>query len=113
MIKTFVMQADVGSLLFIPDPMNGKKRPHMCVSVFRNEGGVPYNWLVVPITSAVTVGVHNLVEVSHPKLSKHSYAKLNNLTSIIGNSNIEVAKKQFTNDYLLKVAVRIKELILK
>lgn len=109
--RTFVMQADVGSLLFIPDPMNGKKRPHICVSVFRNESGVPYNWLVVPITSTVTVGAHNLVEVMHPKLHKLSYAKLNNLTSIKANALIEVAKKHFTDDYLHKVAVRIKELI--
>ena len=107
------MRADTGSLLFIPDPKNGKKRPHICISVFRNLAGVPYDWMVVPITSTVTVGLNNLVEVNHPKLNLPSYAKLNNITCIKSNSAIEVAKVQFAEENLRNIAVRIKELILK
>ena len=113
MIQTDIMKADVGSLLFIPDRKNCKKRPHICISVFRNLAGVPYDWMVVPITSTVTVGMENLVEVKHPKLSLQSYAKLNNITCIKSNKEIEVSKITFSEDYLTTIAVRIKELILK
>ena len=113
MINKFINQVDVGSLIFISDPKSGKKRPHVCVSVFRNESGVPYNWMVIPITSVATVGFENLIEIEHPKLKRQSYAKINNLTCIKAMENIEIAKTQIAYNYLLEIAVRIKELILK
>lgn len=107
-----IMRADVGSLLFIPDPKGSKKRPHICIKVFTNLAGVPYDWLVIPITSTVTVGMDNLMEVEHPKLSLKSYAKINNITCVKASDKIEVAKMSFSKDCVKSIAVRIKELIL-
>lgn len=91
------MKAEVGSLLFLKDRNDeNKKRPCMCIHVFSNNAGVPYNWLIVPITSTNTVGTDNLVEVQHGKLcSVVSYAKLSNIESISWNDEIEVAKAKF------------------
>lgn len=95
------MKADEGALLFIEDKLDAtKKRPFMCVHVFRNKAGVPYNWLVLPITSKDSVGKDNLVEVGHDKLGKaQSYAKLNNIESISWNDKIEISSKKFAKKY--------------
>lgn len=90
------MKAEVGSLLFIEDKNDPiKKRPCMCIHIFKNTAGIPYNWLIVPITSTDKVGSDNLVEVQHCKLSARSYAKLNNIESISSNDKIEVARRKF------------------
>ncbi len=103
------MKGKAGSLFFIKDKNDAtKKRPYMCIHVFTNTAGIPYNWLVVPITSIDTVGSDNLVEVAHDKLSCKSYAKLNNIESISWNSKeIEVAKKLFTQQYVRDVTDKL------
>lgn len=102
------MKAEVGSLLFIKDKNDSsKKRPYICLHVFTNRAGVPYDWLVVPITSTDSVGNENLVEVAHPKLSVPSYAKLNNIESISWNDEIEIAKKKFDAIYVRDVTEKL------
>lgn len=107
------MKADVGALLFIEDKLDAtKKRPCMCVHVFKNTVGIPYNWLVVPITSKDSVGKDNLVAVEHKKLSNSvSYAKINNLESIAWNDEkIEVATVKFDTVYTQGVKDKLGEL---
>lgn len=83
--------AEEGSLIFIQE--GSKRRPHICIKVYRNNAGVPYNWLVLPITSCKTVGDNNLFKVDHPKLNKISYAKLNNMRTIVWDDSYEVKNK--------------------
>lgn len=99
------VKADEGALLFIEDKLDAtKKRPYICMHVFKNKAGVPYNWLVLPITSKDSVGKENLVEVKHDKLGKSiSYAKLNNLECISWNEKIEIAAKKFADTYMKTV----------
>jgi len=93
------MKADVGNLLFIKDKIDAnKRRPFMCMHVFTNKAGVPYNWLIVPITSKDSVGQENLVEITHVKLATKSYAKINNLECISWNDDIEIATKKFAKE---------------
>lgn len=93
------MKASIGSLLFIADKNDKiKKRPFICMYVFTNNAGVPYDWLVIPITSTTSVGDDNLVEVTHPKLGLKSYAKINNIESISWSKKIEVAKCKFDDE---------------
>ena len=103
------MKAEVGSLLFIKDKNDeNKKRPCMCIHVFTNNANVPYNWLIVPITSTNKVGSDNLVEVTHIKLcSEKSYAKLNNIESISWNDEIEIAKKKFSAESVRDVTNKL------
>ncbi len=102
------MKAKVGSLLFIKDKNNAtKKRPFMCIHVFTNTAGVPYDWLVVPITSKECVGTNNLVEVGHTKLSAKSYAKINNIESISWNDEIEVANEKVMPRYVKEVTDKL------
>jgi mRNA-degrading endonuclease toxin of MazEF toxin-antitoxin module len=102
------MKAEVGSLLFIEDKKDSsKKRPYICIHVFTNKAGVPYDWLIVPITSTDKVGTENLVEVEHNKLCCKSYAKINNIESISWNEKIEVAKKKFLAQYVKDVTDKL------
>jgi mRNA-degrading endonuclease toxin of MazEF toxin-antitoxin module len=102
------MKADIGSLLFIKETNSAKKRPYMCVYVFKNTAGVPYDWLVVPITSTDSVGMTNLIPVKHAKLNSiESYAKLNNIRSISWSDEIEVAKVKFDSSYVRDVSVKL------
>lgn len=102
------MKAEIGSLLFIKDKNDeNKKRPCMCIHVFTNNASVPYNWLIVPITSTDKVGSDNLVEVTHGKLSARSYAKLNNIESISWNDEIEVAKRKFSAESVRDVTNKL------
>jgi len=95
------MKAEIGSLLFITDKNDSnKKRPHICIHVFTNKAGIPYNWLLLPITSAIAVGIDNLVEVKHQKLHSASFAKLNNIESVAWNDDIEVSKRKFAKRYV-------------
>ncbi len=95
------MKAEIGSLLFIQDKNDpSKKRPHICIHVFTNTEGVPYNWLLLPITSTTVVGKDNLVEVKHQKLHSSSYAKLNNIESVAWSDGIEVSKRKFAKRYV-------------
>lgn len=101
-------KAEVGSLLFIKDKNDtSKKRPYICIHVFTNTAGVPYDWLIVPITSTDKVGVENLVEVAHTKLCTKSYAKINNLESISWNEDIEVSKRKFMPQYIKDVTDKL------
>lgn len=102
------MNADVGSLLFILDPDTGKRRPHVCVHVFKNNAGVKYDWLVLPITSTGTVGNRNLVSLEHKKLKKNSFAKLNNITTIKADSEIEIAEDKFDVKYIESIKSRLR-----
>jgi len=74
----------VGNLIIIPrgNEEGAKKVYYIVTKQFNNTAGLPYNWLVFPITSHTTVGLHNLVKVTHPSLVRTSYAKLNNVTTI-------------------------------
>lgn len=91
------MVATEGSLIFIQE--SEKRRPYLCIKVFRNTAGVPYNYLVLPITSKTTVGMENLVAIVHPKLSKESYVKLNNIQTIKLPEDVEI-KAKINNDLL-------------
>ena len=102
------MNANVGSLLFITDPESGKKRPHICIGVFTNNAGVKYDWLVLPITSVDTVGSNNLIPVSHKKLKKNSYAKINNIKTIVADTNIEIAEEPFDEEYIELIKIRLR-----
>lgn len=102
------MKAEVGSLLFIKDENDEtKKRPFICVHVFRNDAGVPYDWLVIPITSTSTVGMNNLALVTHQKLTSTSYAKINNVKSISWSDEIEVARTKFREQYVRDVTDKL------
>jgi mRNA-degrading endonuclease toxin of MazEF toxin-antitoxin module len=108
------MKADVGNLLFIEDKNDSaKKRPFMVLHVFNNTAGVPYDWLVVPITSSDSVGPENLVEVTHVKLACKSYAKLNNMETISWSDEIEVAKRKFAKKHIKNVQDRLGEILFK
>jgi mRNA-degrading endonuclease toxin of MazEF toxin-antitoxin module len=89
--KSTEHEAEAGSLIFIQE--QDKRRPYLCIKVFTNNAGVPYNWLVLPVTSKNTVGEDNLYKIEHPKLSKESYVKLNNLKTIPWNEGYEVKQK--------------------
>lgn len=104
--------ATVGSLLFIQDPIEPiKKRPFICIAVFTNTAGVPYNWWLLPITSKVTIGMSNLVEVKHKRLSAISYAKINDLQSMKWEDHYEVAQVKFAKKYVKDIAKRINSLL--
>lgn len=94
--------AEEGNLIFIQE--GEKRRPYICVKVYRNKAGVPYNWLVLPITSSVSVGKNNLFPIKHPKLHKESYVKINNIQTICWDERFEVKSKinQHTLDELIK-----------
>lgn len=83
--------AEEGNLIFIKE--KDKKRPYICVKVFRNNAGVPYNWLVLPITSSGAVGKNNLFPIEHPKLKKVSFVKLNNIQTISWDNDFETRPK--------------------
>lgn len=99
------MKAEKGSLLFIRDFESAKKRPYICVHVFTNTAGVAYDWLVIPITSTVCVGMSNLILVRHSKLSTTSYAKISNVRSISWNDEIELSKIKFDPLYVRDVCL--------
>lgn len=102
------MSAEIGSLLFIKDTNDAtKKRPFICIRVFRNSANIAYDWLVVPITTKNIIKPKYLVKLIHPKLNQVSYAKLNNITSISWNKEIEVAKLKFDDKYVRDVQERI------
>lgn len=102
------MNADVGSLLFILDKDTGKKRPHVCIHVFKNNAGVKYDWLVLPITSTGTVGNKNLVAIKHKKLKKESFAKLNNLLTIKADDSIEIAEETVSLENIESIRCRLR-----
>jgi mRNA-degrading endonuclease toxin of MazEF toxin-antitoxin module len=106
------LKAEIGSLLFIKDKNDtSKKRPYICIHIFTNKVGVPYDWLIVPITSTDNVGMDNLVQIEHSKLCCKSYAKINNIESISWNEEIEVAKKKFESIYIKDVTDKLKEIL--
>lgn len=107
------MNADVGSLLFITDRNTRKRRPHVCIGVFTNNAGIKYDWLVLPITSMCTVGDENLIHVTHKKLKKNSFAKLNNIKTIVADEdNIEVAKELFDPEQIELIKIRLRFLFI-
>lgn len=102
------MSAEVGSLLFITDINDKtKKRPFMCIRVFRNNANIPYDWLVVPISSKSVMREEHRVQLTHPKLNQVSYAKLNNITSISWQKEIEVAEVKFSDKQVRDVQEKI------
>lgn len=72
------MYPEQGSCVFIRRQRDNvsKKVAHMILAVGKNDAGIPYNWIGIPITSKETVGEKNLVEINHPKLKMKSYAKI-------------------------------------
>lgn len=106
------MKADVGALLFIQDKLDAtKRRPYICVHIFTNTAGVPYNWLIAPITSKDSVGTNNLVKLSHSKLgSDVSYAKINNIETISWSDKIEIATQKFANKHTRSVQDKLGEI---
>lgn len=105
---------NVGSLLYIADA-SGKNRPHICVMGFKNEAGVVYDWLVIPITSLTTVGNDNLVEIEHHKLKKPSFAKINNMFTLseTDTENCEVSPKKFAKDMIERVIDKLHDIMIK
>lgn len=93
--------ATEGNLIFIQE--GDKRRPYICIKVFRNKAGIPYNWLVLPITSSTSVGTSNLFFIEHPKLHKKSYVKINNIQTIKWDEKYEIKSKinQETLDQLI------------
>ena len=83
--------AEEGNLIFIQE--GEKRRPYICVKVYRNKAGIPYNWLVLPITSSTSVGEENLCPIEHPKLHKTSFVKINNIQTIVWDERYEVKSK--------------------
>lgn len=83
--------ADEGSIIFIKDEL--KCRPYVCIKVYKNNAGIPYNWLILPITSSKSVGMNNLFPIYHPKLHKESYVKLNNIQTVKWDNKYEVKRK--------------------
>lgn len=58
--------------------------------------GTAYNWIGFPITSQITVKQQHLVEVTHPKLSRKSYAKIMDPVNFKWDpDNMELAKEEF------------------
>lgn len=96
--------AEEGNLIFIPE--GEKRRPYICIKVYRNTAGVPYNWLVLPITSTTSVGFDNLFPIEHPKLNKESYVKINNIQTIKWDSKFEI-KKKINNETLDQLIEKI------
>ena len=101
------MNATAGSLIYITDPKDGKKRPHMCICVFTNNAGIKYDWLVVPITSTTTIGANNLVKVEHPKLKIPSYAKINNVRTVTTEDSFDVSTILFDEVFLKEVTTKL------
>ncbi len=83
--------AEEGNLIFIQE--GTKRRPYVCVKVYKNKAGVPYNWLILPITSSESVGKRNLYPISHPKLHKESFVKINNIRTVAWDDKFEVKSK--------------------
>ena len=83
--------ATEGNLIFIPE--GDKRRPYVCIKVFRNKVGIPYNWLVLPVTSSTSGGAANLFPIEHPKLHKKSYVKINNIQTIKWDEKYETKSK--------------------
>jgi mRNA-degrading endonuclease toxin of MazEF toxin-antitoxin module len=107
-----VKKAEVGSLLFMKDELDAEKtRPFICVHVFSNEAGVPYDWLVMPITSNDGVGTENLVEVTHEKLISTSYAKINNMKCISWSDKIELSSKKFKKQHVKDILGKLKKIL--
>lgn len=79
--------------------------------MFSNEAGVPYDWLVMPITSHDSVGAENLVEVAHVKLASTSYAKINNMKCISWSDKIELASKKFKKQYIKDILAKLKKIL--
>lgn len=106
------MKAESGSLIFIKDEHDPlKRRPFICVHVFTNNAKVPYNWWVIPITSKNTIGLDNLVEIKHQRLSTISWAKINDLHSIKWNDDYEIAQRKFAKRYIKDVKDKIVALL--
>lgn len=104
------MKAVEGSLLFIQDKYTtAKRRPFICIHVFRNRAGVAYNWLIVPITSTHTVGESNLIEVKHERLKIPSYAKISNIESISWREEIQVVEC-FSTHYIRDVQEKLRNI---
>lgn len=102
MLNTEPDYASEGNIIFIQE--GDKRRPHICVKVFKNKAGVPYNWLVLPITGSTSVGHDNLFQIEHPKLHKKSYVKINNIQTIRWDNDYEIKSKidKLTLDKLIK-----------
>lgn len=96
--------AEEGSIIFIQEGI--KRRPYICIKVFRNKAGVPYNWLVLPITSTTSVGYDNLFPIKHPKLNKKSYVKINNIQTIKWDDKYEI-KSKINDEQLDKLIEKI------
>jgi hypothetical protein len=107
-----MIKAEIGSLIFIKDKLEPeKRRPFICIAIFTNKAKVPYNWWMLPITSKNTIGLENLVEVKHPKLSVISFVKINDLQSVKWDDSYEVAKKKFAKKYIVDIKNKICSLL--
>ena len=90
-----------------------KQRPYLCITAFYNSAGVIYEYLLVPITSSTSVGERNLVQISHEKLKKDSYCKLNNILVVSRKDieNYECIKQKFERTVVKEVLNSLKELL--
>ena len=107
-----------GKLLYkreelLEDAEKPKRRPYMSITVFYNNAGVPYDYLLVPITSVKTVGSKNLVKIDHPKLKKDSYCKLNNLFIVpaVDIVKYDICDVPFEDHIIDAVTDKLRELI--
>ena len=81
------------SLIYLKNSLDQKKRPHICIAVFKNNAGIPYNYMVIPLTTKKTVGFQNLVFVRHNKLKQDSYAKICNIFTVNADEICEIHGK--------------------
>ena len=98
------------SLIFLKNTIDQKRRPYICIAVFKNNAGVHYNYLVVPLTTKTTIGLSNLVLVKHHKLKQESYAKLCNIVTISAD-DIEEIHGKLNIRYFRKITSKLKSII--
>jgi hypothetical protein len=99
-------QLNIGTIIFKQNI--DKVRPYICIHVYKNKAGIPYNWLIIPVTTSNKVGVDNLVKIKHDIL-KDSYVKINNMTTIQIEDikHIKISKHHLDNNNIRLIIYKI------
>lgn len=114
-LNNYINDKYLNALLYKQDNNDAtKQRPYLCVTAFPNNAGVLYNYLLIPITSVKTVGDKNLVSITHRKLKKDSYCKLNNMFTVNANEMCmyECVREKFEEKVVKKVLNSLKKLLI-
>jgi len=82
----------IGSVFFKSD--HGKVRPYVCLHIYKNKVGIPYDYMIAPITTSTAVGIKNLVHINDTEKTKKSYVKINNIQTIQSSelNDIEISR---------------------